>query len=465
MEDETRRFPRRRAARTIRVASARRFAAPAPRAPARARALRGRSAVVQGRDHLPGAREVVLRLEQRRHRRLPGADREARLHRGTRRRRDLAAAVLSVAAPRRRLRHLRLSRRASRLRHARRRAPLHPRSACARHSRHHRARDKPYVGPASVVPARAAREAGLDVPQLLRVVRHRHEVRRHAHHLSRHRDVELDARSGRGPVLLAPLLLAPAGPELRQSGRRARSAAGHALLARPRHRRAAPRRGAVSRRARRHEQREPAGDARDPEADPRDDRRRVSEPHAARRSEPVAGGRAGILRQRGRMPHGVPLSADAAHLHVDRERGPLPDHRHHAADAGARTEQPVGRVPAQSRRAHARDGHRFRARPALADLRERPPRAPEPRDPAPARTADGARPPPHRADQFAAAVDARHARHLLRRRDRHGRQHPSRRPRRRAHADAVVVGPQRRLLARRSGTARAAARHGFAVRL
>ena len=62
----------------------------------------------------------------------------------------------------------------------------------------------------------------------------------------------------------------------------------------------------------------------------------------------------------------------------------------------------------------------------------------------------GARPPPHRADEPPAAVDARHAGDLLRRRDRHGRQRLSRRPQRRAHADAVVAGPQRRVLARRS---------------
>ena len=65
----------------------------------------------------------------------------------------------------------------------------------------------------------------------------------------------------------------------------------------------------------------------------------------------------------------------------------------------------------------------------------------------------------------AAAVDARHAGDLLRRRDRHGRQHPSRRPRRRAHADAMVDRPQRRLLARRSGQSGAAADHGPALRL
>ena len=41
-----------------------------------------------------------------------------------------------------------------------------------------------------------------------------------------------------------------------------------------------------------------------------------------------------------------------------------------------------------------------------------------------------------------AVIDAGHARDLLRRRDRHGRQHLHRRPRRRAHADAVVDRPQ-----------------------
>ena len=47
------------------------------------------------------------------------------------------------------------------------------------------------------------------------------------------------------------------------------------------------------------------------------------------------------------------------------------------------------------------------------------------------------RPAADRADERAADVDARHADHLLRRRDRHGRQRLPRRPERRAHADAV----------------------------
>ena len=58
-----------------------------------------------------------------------------------------------------------------------------------------------------------------------------------------------------------------------------------------------------------------------------------------------------------------------------------------------------------------------------------------------------------------------HAGHLLRRRDRHGRQHLPRRSQRRAHADAVDRRPQCRLLARRPGAALRAADHGPGLRL
>ena len=73
------------------------------------------------------------------------------------------------------------------------------------------------------------------------------------------------------------------------------------------------------------------------------------------------------------------------------------------------------------------------------------------RHPAPPRAADGKRPPQHRTDDQPAALDAGHADRLLRRRNRDGRQHLSRRPRRRAHADAMVGRSQRRLFARRPG--------------
>ena len=58
----------------------------------------------------------------------------------------------------------------------------------------------------------------------------------------------------------------------------------------------------------------------------------------------------------------------------------------------------------------------------------------------------------------AAVLAAGHAGDLLRRRDRHGRQHLPRRSQRRAHADAVDRRSQRRLLARRPGAAVRAAR-------
>ena len=52
---------------------------------------------------------------------------------------------------------------------------------------------------------------------------------------------------------------------------------------------------------------------------------------------------------------------------------------------------------------------------------------------------------PDRADDRFAVLAAGYAGHLLRRRDRHGRQHLPGRPQRCAHADAVVGRPQRRL--------------------
>ena len=96
----------------------------------------------------------------------------------------------------------------------------------------------------------------------------------------------------------------------------------------------------------------------------------------------------------------------------------------------------------------------------MVDLRQRSARAHQCRHPPAACAADGQRPAQDRADELAAAVVPGHADHLLRRRDRHGRQHLSRRPQRRAHADAVEPGPQRRLLTRRSGPALRAADHG-----
>src|SRR5206468_11119379 len=70
------------------------------------------------------------------------------------------------------------------------------------------------------------------------------------------------------------------------------------------------------------------------------------------------------------------------------------------------------------------------------------------RHPAPARAAGRERPPALRADECAALLATRHARPLLRRRDRDGGQLLPGRPERRAHAHAVERRPERRLLAR-----------------
>lgn len=194
---------------------------------------------------------------------------------------------------------------------------------------------------------RAPRQARLRPSRLLCLVRQRPALFRHPHHLHRHRAFELDLGSGGGRLLLAPLLLAPAGPQLRQSPGRQGGAGGDALLARSRRRRPAPGRGTLPDRAGRHEQREPARDARHAAPLPGRARRPLSGPHAAGRGQPVAGGHQGLFRRRRRMPHGVPLPADAAHVHGAGAGGSLPDHRHPAPDAGNPRQLPVGDLPAQ----------------------------------------------------------------------------------------------------------------------
>ena len=165
------------------------------------------------------------------------------------------------------------------------------------------------------------------------------------------------------------------------------------------------------------------------------------------------------------MPHGVSLPADAAHVHGDRAGGPAPGGRDPAADARDPAELPVGDLPAQPRRADARDGDEQGARLPLPHVRVRHARAHQPRHPPPPGAAAGERPRAHRADEQPAAVDAGHAGAVLRRRDRHGRQHLPRRPRRRAHADAVDERPQRRLQPRRPAAPVPAADPGPDLRL
>ena len=218
--------------------------------------------MVQGRDHLPAARQGLLRRRRRRHRRLSGVVRQARLPAGPRRHRLVAAAVLSLAVARRRLRHFRLQEHQPVLRADARLQAICPRGAPPRSAGHHRARDQSHLGSASLVPARAQRQSALPPARFLRVERHRPEISRYPRHLCRYRKVELGLGPGGPGLLLAPVLFASARSQFRQSTGVPRGGRHHAVLARSRGRRAAARRRALSDRARGHDQREPARDPR-----------------------------------------------------------------------------------------------------------------------------------------------------------------------------------------------------------
>ncbi|CAM5538210.1 1,4-alpha-glucan branching enzyme GlgB [Streptomyces tendae] len=119
-------------------------------------------------------------------------------------------------------------------------------------------------------------QPGRAVRRLLRLGRRRQAVPGRADHLRRHRGVQLDLRPGAQAVLLAPLLLPPAGPQLREPGRAGGDDLRAEVLAGPGHRRVPPGRGAVPLPGGGHELREPPGHARLPQAGAQGDRRAVS---------------------------------------------------------------------------------------------------------------------------------------------------------------------------------------------
>ena len=231
--------------------------------------------------------------------RLPRPDREARLPALARRRLPVGAAVLQLAAARRRLRRRRLHQHPSRGRDGRGLPPLPRRGAQARHARDHRLRDEPHQRRAPVVPGEPAgpRRA---LRRLLRVVRHRRALRGRARHLRRHRAVELDLGPGAPAVLLAPVLLPPAGPQLRQPQGDGGDPRVDELLARHGPRRLPARRGALPLRASRHQRGEPPRDPRGAAPGAQLRRRALPRPGAAGRGQPVAfrGGR--LLRRQAR---------------------------------------------------------------------------------------------------------------------------------------------------------------------
>ena len=105
-----------------------------------------------------------------------------------------------------------------------------------------------------------------------------------------------------------------------------------------------------------------------------------------------------LLRRRRRVPHGLPLPADAAHLHgACAARSARRSSRSWRQHAGDPAELPVGHLPAQPRRADPGDGDRRRARLHVRASTPGPAHAAQPRHPPPAGAADGQRPPPDRA--------------------------------------------------------------------
>ena len=161
-------------------------------------------------------------------------------------------------------------------------------------------------------------------------------------------------------------------------------------------------------------------------------------PGAARRGQPVAGRRGRLLRRqarprhrrvplrRRRVPHVLPLPRDATHLHGRTPGEPVPDLGDPRADPGDPGRLPVGHLPAQPRRADPRDGHRRGPRLHVGRVRQGPTDEGQHRHPPAARPAAGQRRQPDGAVHGAAALAARLAGALLRRRDRDGRQHLAR---------------------------------------
>lgn len=121
-----------------------------------------------------------------------------------------------------------------------------------------------------------------------------------------------------------------------------------------------------------------------------------------------------------RVPHGVPLPGDAPDLHGRTAREPLPGLRDPGEDPGDPVGLPVGHLPPQPRRAHARDGDGRGTRLHVRGVRQGSADAGQHRHPQASRPAPGQRPQPDRAVHRAAAVAPRLPDPLLRGRDRDG---------------------------------------------
>ena len=338
--------------------------------------------------------------------------------------------------------------------------PLRRPGPPARHARDRRLRHEPHLERSSVVPG-VALEPGLAQARLVRVVGHRQALRGRAHHLHGHRGVQLDVGSGRRRVLLAPLLPSPARPQLRQSRggggdarRRCASGSTSASTASG----STPCRtstSATGRTARTCPRRTPSCAACAAYVD-------YSHPDTV------------LLAEANQWPADVVEyfgDGDECHMAFHfpvmprmfmalRREEARPIYEILAQTPAIPGQLPVGPVPAQPRRADARDGGRRGARLHVRGVRQGSAHAHQRRHPPAPRAAARQRARRDRARARDPLLAARQPRPLLRRRDRHGRQRLPRRSRRRAHADALDGRPQRRLLARRLRAALPAAADG-----
>ena len=356
----------------------------------------------------------VRRLQPRRLRRPARADRQARLPAVARRRLPVAAAVLRLAAARRRLRHPRLLQGAA--------ASSAPSSDFVElldeaHARGIRViTDLVMNHTSDQHPWFQASRSDPDGPYGDFYVWSDDDTRyvRRPDHLRRHRDVQLDLRPRARAVLLAPVLLPPARPQLRQPRRPGGDARRAAVLAGPRASTASGSTPCPT-----------SSSARAPTA--RTSPRRTSSSSGCARwstrstrtaccwPRPTSG------RRTSSSTSATPDGGDECHMAFHfplmprifmavRRESALPDLGDPGADAGDPAELPVGHLPAQPRRADARDGHRRRARLHVRGVRQGPADEGQHRHPPAPRPAAGQRPRPARAVHRAAAVAARLAR-------------------------------------------------------
>ena len=278
--------------------------------------VRAGPALVQAGGLLRDPHPRLLRRQRRRLRRLPRADREARLPAVARRRLHLAAADVRVAAQGRRLRHRRLLRDPSRLRDGRRLPRVRRPGASARDARDRRSRHEPHLGRPRVVPGVAHRSEGrrkatgtcgrtptspTATPASSSSTREpsnwTFDPVRGQYYWHRFFSHQPDLNYDNPDVQEAMLNVLRFWLDLGIDGFRL-DAVPYLYEREGTNGENLPETHEYLRRVR-------------AEVDAG-----LPRPRAARRGEPVAGGRRRVLRRRRRVPHGVPLPGDAAHVHV-----------------------------------------------------------------------------------------------------------------------------------------------------